>query len=824
MLTETSIRDILQSLEWSYDAAPAGEGTLYNPTLIIGLGGTGIRSLRFLKKYLHHNVENRVQLLGIECDNTENEKYPELPRLKEHTELMLMDANAAIGRMTHARQNPTEDASKYLLDYLPNEQGDHKNIHTEINDCIRNKKGAGQRRRAGRVIFESNTNGGCNLIAHINNRNQELRGLQTMQELTQRGYRFTHNVTVYVVTSLAGGTGAGCIISCLALLRSIFDQDGDTITVIGVLPGEKLDRQLMRPSEEMPATRANALALLRELQATKLQDFPDYMFQFGIANNFNPVTAAKSLADGVFVVDHELNDGTAVPDYLDICHSMALFLYSLVGTGMGSVQAAGNINAAARDNAAKDSVPPVLQAFGISCLSYPTDELEIYALRHIVDQWAGHWLGQPQDDGAVQQAIIAAKQSLQLLDAETFRNYFLNALDIPGSAFLDSEEARENAIKEYSDADLISLAESAKEKLKGMVKLYHSTLDAAADRLGKELLAEADKVALGCADGGAAHAQSFLDGLITAAKNLEADLTAAIAQTTSNLAEMGNETIPKKERWLKLLPKNLWKNRSNYIDAVDELLKLLEKSALAPYMQESIQEIVQRLEKHSQNLNHTQQGIATMRENNAAAMRSIEADDRAGYGVVQFALHQKDFPSFVQGINSPFPSRLALDELSQSAIIKSVTAQMYPPYQQAIATMDLPSNVMAEQAQSGKRQTPLTNMVKSLDTAALPRMRFRDNLPQPEQMAPQKFVAGKGFSMSNHPLPSLFTPPAGGVAGVHAISVQNPHQIICMQTFENFGAANWKQYENCVPHYEKDKWWRHILPDALIEKLPQLRK
>ena len=58
---------------------------------------------------------------------------------------------------------------------------------------------------------------------------------------------------------------------------------------------------------------------------------------------------------------------------------------------------------------------------------------------------------------------------------------------------------------------------------------------------------------------------------------------------------------------------------------------------------------------------------------------------------------------------------------------------------------------------------------------------------------------------------------------MHAISIQNSHQIICMQTFENFGVGNWKQYDNCVPHYEKDKWWRHILPEALIEKLPLLR-
>jgi len=54
----------------------------YVPTLVIGLGGTGLKVLRHLKKALNRHQSQEIRLLGIETDDSENNKYPAIPPLE----------------------------------------------------------------------------------------------------------------------------------------------------------------------------------------------------------------------------------------------------------------------------------------------------------------------------------------------------------------------------------------------------------------------------------------------------------------------------------------------------------------------------------------------------------------------------------------------------------------------------------------------------------------------------------------------------------------------------------------------------------------------
>jgi len=243
---------------------PAAEKGTYAPTLVIGLGGTGIKALRYLKSALSRLAASSVELLGIDSDDGENAKFPALPRLSE-TELIILDQATATNVL--ARAEAGESDSQHVNQYLPDQAPPLTALHAEVRKKIAAQKGAGQFRRAGRLLFQANTNGGANAAARFSTVRQRMQGLSTRIEQKREGLQIAPGARIFVVTSLAGGTGAGVLLDCVALLRAQFTGEQDTITAFCLLPGELLDRELYNPLQEKKVTRGNAIALLRELIA-----------------------------------------------------------------------------------------------------------------------------------------------------------------------------------------------------------------------------------------------------------------------------------------------------------------------------------------------------------------------------------------------------------------------------------------------------------------------------------------------------------------------------------------------------------------------------
>ncbi|MCB1103039.1 MAG: hypothetical protein KDL10_11780, partial [Kiritimatiellae bacterium] len=359
----------------------------YVPTLVIGLGGTGLKVLRHLKKALNRHQSQEIRLLGIETDDSENNKYPAIPPL-EPKELVVLDAEAAI--RTLARAEDGDASAQHVLEYLPVTHDLIGAVHQSVRGKIQLRKGAGQLRRAGKLLFCSNVADGVNLDNIFLDLRRELTGLGTMLAKRTAGIEIERGTRVYVVCSLAGGTGAGCLVDVLGLVRKHFGGTTDVVTAVCLLPGKALDAELTDPRDEKVNTRGNTIGVLKELQGFMLGQFGRYTFRFDAHTEMD--LGNKNLLNCVYLVGDTQWNGTPVERWFDLCQAASYFLYGTLGTGVGAAKEAGAVNHDVSDQARMKARPSLYNTMGVGVVEYPIDEIGAFAFRSIVHSLLDRWL------------------------------------------------------------------------------------------------------------------------------------------------------------------------------------------------------------------------------------------------------------------------------------------------------------------------------------------------------------------------------------------------------------------------------------------------
>ena len=785
--------------------APRGN---YIPTLVVGIGGTGIRTLRFLKKQLQASPEHQIQILGIDCDAAEQDKYPDLPLLDIGTELVYLDAKIAHATIIQAERSK----DPYLLGYLPDTHGARTNIHTEVQSSMSRQRGAGQRRRVGRVITEANADGGAGLINIIRAKHDALRGLTARIEFEGKGYNFLPHAQVYVVSSLAGGTGAGSLLSMLALLRTIFNGPHDRLTVVGVLPGLKLDDMLTNRHQEAPSTRANAVALLRELQAARISKFPEYEFQFGPLNRLPTSTA--DLVSAVYLLDHELHDGTPLPNYQDICRSAAMFLFAFVGTGVGAADASGDVNQTAVEESQDDGIPRCFDALGLSVLAYPIDDLLAYCSYDAFCRWSRKWLDGSGDPALAEQCAHNLTLACGLANEGTFISRFLGAINLNTPGFLTEETERSEVVRNTSDGEFKQKATTGLTELEESLRSTESRLKASVDQTKTALLATLHAAVLSFLDHPAQQAKKNLDALCASAINCQSLLAASLQNNETEIQDLEEKVIPSKEWWL-ILPGDLLGNRTKYIEAINSLMDHKLSQAVGPSLLRVLGEIVAELEALKDRLGLTISEIKAMDLSCQKFMEKMDQDQTASEGLTVFAMRRAEFKAFCAEVPDPGVTGLGLDKMTAEAIAAAVITRSIPIFEPSLRTLNLPENLEAAKA-SGKADHPLLRAVKAADAAAQPRLRLRDDLPHIHQLAPRKYVVGQNIQ----PAVAALFPPRSVSQNMPVAQFTDPYRIIVVETFHHFGAAHWMGFDTSLVHYKADPWWRHVLPDEQITQLP----
>jgi hypothetical protein len=793
-----------------FQYAPPTQGT-YNPTLILGLGGTGIKVLRYLKKHMKRIEAQQIALLGIDSDVSENDKFPELPKLSDR-ELVVLDGQVAAQTLAGASAAPAQHP--HIIEFLPNTHGGHGNLHHSIGAELRTNQGAGQFRRSGRLFFLSNLNNGGNVLGRLSDVHRRLVSVPEVQRQHQENRVFVEGTRVFIVTSLSGGTGAGSLMDLLAAIRSIFVNPLDATTVLGVLPGPLLDRQLKDPPKEKPQTRGNALGLLRDLQAGLLGELDTIPFQLGDHAPFTP--GNRGLLDACYLIDQNLYNGTTPRDYFDLCNGVALFLYALVGSGVGAEQASGEINTRFLSSTAEERTK-CFRALGVASIAYPLDDLGEYAIRHVMARWLEKWLAEQANHEAVANALANVKTALAILDSGTFSGRI--RLDISDREFFPSAGDRQ-ALLRQSDHDFVAARTRRYAQFESVLQRYSRQIEDLSTGFvsrNDSILSDFVRSAIGVSK---AHAESAMSALRLEIEELQHQWINAKQTRQDRIGKILAE-LPGKEKWIHFNDWNDQSARRKYIALVQELFHLKYEAAFDAEVDEVLSHLVQRVKQWESWVIELGHGFERDLQHNLTALANIDSgadySGDADFGVVQSALARTEFKAWASGVVMTWPTEFHPASPDKLALVTAVWTQMLPPFIESLKGLDLLALAKMEvqkQNEGMTQKTHLLNAIAALDKSAIPVIQLTDTAPLQSAMAPDKFIAGKDVRSSNSWVQSNFSPVAGG-QDVKLLDISSQHFLLCIQTLKGFAASHWRGFENAYRIFEQDPWWFSVFPDTV---------
>ena len=338
--------------------------------LIIGLGGTGGKIIRALRKMIYRNSKTSdpesVNIQYFYIDSSDEMMKLDDPswkilgqsvQLKRDSQLLISGANL-----------------NAILDNINNYPGiapwigDKSLWRTILNISAGAKILGGQKRRLGRFLFA------CNMQKF------EEQLTQLVRKMTEGG---NIKVTFHVCAGLAGGTGSGSLIDVLSHLRRIYSNSNNSnnykTLVYAMLPD-----QFPKPHWNTGNYHANGYAALMELNALSCGTFSPC----DISGKEGRLKGLKDPFHCCYLFTNENENGLSVDVEKELPEVVATLLYRKI---VGTVGVVWDSLDRAENYENRDPQPELAPgssnepersrrflAFGIKQLSYPEEEITEY--------------------------------------------------------------------------------------------------------------------------------------------------------------------------------------------------------------------------------------------------------------------------------------------------------------------------------------------------------------------------------------------------------------------------------------------------------------
>lgn len=325
---------------------------VFRPTVVIGLGGTGYEVVLKLKKRfmdVYGSVPEIIRFLSI--DTTENiqerEKSPDGNKVfLEPNELYAISV-----------ANPIPlTRNDNIAEWWP------KDIPT--SSLI---SGAGQIRARGRLALFAKVGDINGLIAQAINAVREIRtNTQAYSDNFQVSNR--DGVEVFIVGSLAGGTGSGTFLDVAFLTRQYLNSFSN-VTGVFVLP------KVFANLPQTHLVKSNAYGALKEIEHSwGLSPANAIDIDYGICK----VKGDRPPFDAVFLIDGVNKKGTVVNRPDDLQNLVADGLYVQIGSqiGLDAANVADNIRAYIATGETVRGRKINYCSFGFATLTLPTKKYE----------------------------------------------------------------------------------------------------------------------------------------------------------------------------------------------------------------------------------------------------------------------------------------------------------------------------------------------------------------------------------------------------------------------------------------------------------------
>jgi hypothetical protein len=334
----------------------------FEPTIFIGIGGTGQNAIRKLKSRMSELGLLRAPIFGfLTLDTTIPDAIKdagnEIPI--DSSEFISLQVNMPTAYIDEARQYRQGRTSRQpeLGEWLP-----------DSFTAAAIMSGANARRSVGRFSLFVNAERAGQEIDRMVKRVNNVNNARIMNEL---GLKFNQDspVRVYIIGSLCGGTGSGIFIDLAYLLRKMLALSSHAKTIVsGVL--------LTNYPGATDVHRANAYAALMELNYFShidSQEGAGGKFQTkykGIvgtvtSNNMPPFNAC-------YLVGTQTSTGNWVNSIDQICDMIAEWLFVVSCTEAGKKYGDGLDNIISNFQFGIEN-PECFSGFGIGCLAWPKD-------------------------------------------------------------------------------------------------------------------------------------------------------------------------------------------------------------------------------------------------------------------------------------------------------------------------------------------------------------------------------------------------------------------------------------------------------------------
>ena len=300
-----------------------------NPSLIVGIGGTGKWVITYLKKLILDKnggkIPDEIDYISFDLTADEEPKV-EIPNynfVNGKLEVQKLDFEPTSKEFHDFSSNLTENIQKIKEGEYQDESilsWFNKSDAEYFEGQISSKEGAGQIRALSRLSYFFDIN---DIISKLYDKIHNLAALANSKNQT---------LYIFVVSSIAGGTGCGTLIDFTLLIYHLLRTTGFnnlSYHTIGFIVLPTAFKGIKRRDEDMKTFKANCYSAFREIH--RYMTFLDHEIKYG---NIKLEIKNQHLFDFLYFVDGSSiigDKGEIVRHYEGVCPSISELIYLYLG-------------------------------------------------------------------------------------------------------------------------------------------------------------------------------------------------------------------------------------------------------------------------------------------------------------------------------------------------------------------------------------------------------------------------------------------------------------------------------------------------------------
>jgi hypothetical protein len=664
-------------LRRSFSAVQYCEGGQFRPTLVVGLGGSGVETARRVKRILHerYQVDNLIRFLFIDTDEGQYIQDGELAKAEQH-ERASISVRYPEQLLDELRRNPK--LHPYFAQFWD------KSIDVLL---LKDASGAAGIRPVGRFAFHASfdnlfTNYLEPAVHHIM---QVRERVEAMMKGAAQHVEITQSIPrVYVIASLCGGTGSGIFMDTAAVIRCIFERYGLDGEIVGIFYLPTVFRHEAGISPSMwEVIEANGYASLMELEylcnPKTFEEDGKWDFEYRTVGSY---TLRQPLFDEVFLVEGVNSGGNTISTKRYVFEMTARSIMLDIGSPLGAHARSAKRNSLAVIETmpcAETGQPRLLNSLGVTNFAVPIEELTRYcAARSVLDVMEQGAAPDQSEGPDIQQQIKTFVQTNHLVQTETnelVTDYLLQdehgvplsfKIKEPAEILQEAEGAGQSKLVQkaaYAERELRRLLDSIGNE---WIPSLKQRLEERANLLFEKALQEAGNRAEQILRGsGHDRARQFFEVLTNHLDVLQRDLqqTAEQERTRAKTDEQEFERVcnqlkePKRRVWEVLMGNDpLHQEAQQACDALRRFAQHRLKAFAAEAALEALQklQLQAQLRQWAQLVSHWQQHQRNTRKR-IENLCNTKGARYYGYDLEWFVILSTDFPKFYEYIKPKIP-------------------------------------------------------------------------------------------------------------------------------------------------------------------------